>query len=144
MSSLDRGTRIYAMVLVAVVVGLVFLALYESPIVSKLNDKLAADTQIAEFPYHFRVLRVSNGVAVMNTPRSSAVPVALVLDKIFPGVGNSDPSSPLFQEMQSRLARVQTKARDLVLESSQVKRVQWEVDRDWLMSHGVSLPGNAL
>jgi hypothetical protein len=144
MPSLDRGTKIYALILVGVAVGLISLALYESPIVSRLNEKLEADTQIAEFPYHFRVLRISNGVAVMNSPRSSAVPVAQVLDKIFPGIGNSDPDSPLFQEMQSQLATVQTKARDLVLKAPEVKRVQWEVDRDWLMSHGITVPDNAL
>lgn len=140
MPTLDRGTRIYAMILLAAVATLVFLALYESPVVSQLNDKLAAEPRIAEFPYRFRVLRVNNGVAVMNTPRSSAVPVAQVLDKIFPGLGNSAPSSPLFQELQSQLASVQTQARDLVLESPKVKRVQWEVDRDWLTAHGVPLP----
>ncbi|WP_456377350.1 glutamate-ammonia-ligase adenylyltransferase [Thiolapillus sp.] len=140
MSELDKGTKIYAAVLLTVVLGLVFLALYESPQVSRLNNKLEADEQVGNFPYAFRVLRISNGVAVMSTPRSSAVPVTQVLNKIFPGIGNSTPDSPLFQEMQKKLATVQARASKLVAEDPEIKRVQWELDRDWLMQHGIHLP----
>ncbi len=68
MPELDRGTRIYATVLAAIVLGLVFLALYEPPQVSELNDGLQADGQVGSFPYTFPVLRVDNGIAVMSTP----------------------------------------------------------------------------
>ncbi|WP_456405244.1 glutamate-ammonia-ligase adenylyltransferase [Thiolapillus sp.] len=140
MPELDRGTKIYAAVLLAAALGLLFLALYESPQVARLNDLLEADEQVGSFPYRFRVLRVSNGVATMSTPRSSAVPVAQVLDKIFPGLGNSDPASPLFQELQEQLASAQKRAKAIVLKTPEIKRVQWELDRDWLMQHGISLP----
>jgi len=140
MPGLDRGTKIYAAVLGALVLGLVFLTLYEPPQVSRLNDRLEADEQVGNFPYAFRVLRIGNGVAVMSTPRSSAVPVARVLDKIFPGVGNSAPNSPLFQEMQKKLATVQARASKLVTEDPEIKGVQWELDRDWLMQHGINPP----
>jgi hypothetical protein len=142
MPELDRGTKIYAAVLLTVVLVLIAVALYEPPIVSDLNDRLEADEQVGNFPYTFRVLRVSNGVAVMSTPRSSAVPVAQVLDKIFPGLGNSDPASPLFQELQDKLATTQKRAKAIVLNNPDIKRVQWELDRDWLMSHGVQLPAS--
>jgi len=140
MPGLDRGTKIYAAVLGAIVLGLVFLALYEPPIVANLNDRLEADEQVGSFPYAFRVLRIDNGTAVMSTPRSSAVPVAQVLDKIFPGLGNADPASPLFQELQEQLATVQKRAKAIVLEDPDIKRVQWELDRDWLSTYGITLP----
>ncbi len=138
MPELDRGTKVYAALLGTLVLGLIFLALYEPPQVSRLNDRLEADEQIGSFPYAFRVLRISNGIAVMSTPRSSAVPVARVLDKIFPGVGNSAPDSPLFQEMQAKLADTQKQAKAIVMEDPEIKRVQWELDRDWLMQQGIS------
>ena len=43
---------------------------------------------------------------------SSAVPVAQVLDKIFPVPGNADPAPPLFRELQDKLASAQKRARD--------------------------------
>ena len=140
MPELDRGTKIYAAVLGAVVLVLIFLALYTPPQVAHLNGRLEADEQVGGFPYPFRVLRVSNGVAVMSTPRSSAVPVAQVLDKIFPGLGNSDPASPLFRELQDKLAGTQKRAKAIVLKDPEIKRVQWELDRDWLSAHGITLP----
>ncbi|WP_457673990.1 glutamate-ammonia-ligase adenylyltransferase [Thiolapillus sp.] len=140
MPELDRGTKIYAAVLGTVVLALVFLALYTPPQVARLNERLEADEQVGSFPYPFRVLRVSNGMAVMSTPRSSAVPVARVLDRIFPGLGNSDPASPLFRELQDQLASTQKRARAIVLKDPEIKGVQWELDRNWLMEHGISLP----
>jgi len=140
MPELDRGTKIYAAVLAVIVLGLVFLALYEPPRVSELNHRLQTDEQVGGFPYAFRVLRIDNGIAVMSTPRSSAVPVAQVLDKIFPGLGNSDPASPLFRELQDKLASAQKRAKAIVLKDPEIKGVRWELDRDWLSSHGVNLP----
>ncbi len=140
MPELDRGTKIYAGVLLTAVLVLIAIALYEPPIVSDLNDRLEADQQVGSFPYPFRVRRVSNGVAIMSTPRSSAVPVAQVLDKIFPGLGNSDPASPLFQELQEQLASTQKRAKAIVLKNPEIRQVQWELDRDWLMQHGIPSP----
>ncbi len=139
--ALDRGTKIYAVILGLGLVALIFAIFYESPMVSRLNKQLAADPQIHDFPYPFRVLHVNNGVAIMSTPRSSAVPVAQVLNLIFPDLGNAGPGSPRFLERQKQLARVQTQARDLVLKHTEIKKVHWQVDRNWLLQHGVQLPG---
>jgi len=135
--ALDRGTKIYAGVLLAVALGLVALALYEPPLVRDLNHRLETDPQLAGFPYPFRVLRVENGVATMTTPRNRAVPVARVLGKLFPEVAGADPASPRFQAFQEKLASAQKRAMAMVMKDPQVKRVQWELDRDWLMRHGI-------
>ena len=71
---------------------------------------------------------------------SSAVPVAQVLDKIFPDPGNADPAPPLFRELQDKLASAQKRAKAIVLKDPDIKRVQWELDRDWLSAHGITLP----
>ncbi len=137
MAELDRGTKIYASVLLAITLGLAFLALYQPPQVSRLNDLLQADEQVGNFPYAFRVLRIDKGIAIMSTPRSSAVPVAQVLGKIFPDLGNADPASSRFQAFQDKLASTQKRAKAIVLKDPEVKGVRWELDRDWLMQHGL-------
>ncbi len=138
--ALDRGTKIYAAVLLTAVLGLVVTALYQPPKVRELNRKLAADPQVAAFPYPFRVLRVENGVAVLSTPRSTLVPVAEVLGRLFPEAANLPPDSPRFQQMQGRLAKVQKRAKAIVLQDPDIHGVRWELDRDWLLQHGIQVP----
>ncbi len=138
---LDRATRNYALFLLALILGLVFLALYEPPRVAALNERLESDPEISAFPYPFRVVRVEGTTAVMHTPRSPAVPVARVLGILFPEVAGQPSDSPAFQAAQKRLARIQTRARDLVLEAPDIDRVRWELDRDWLLQHGLRPPG---
>ena len=138
--ALDRGTRIYALFLLALVVGLVALALYQPPLVRDLNRKLAADPQLADFPYHFRVLAVEDHTAVMSTPRSPAMPVARILPLLFPDVAGQDPQSPAFQAAQKRLARAQAHARKLVQSAPHITTVRWQLDRDWLIQHGLEPP----
>ncbi|HHH40364.1 MAG TPA: glutamate-ammonia-ligase adenylyltransferase [Sedimenticola sp.] len=137
---LDRGTRIYAAFLLALILGLVLLALYEPPRVAELNDLLESDPQVSASPYPFRVLRVEGATAVMSTPRSPAVPVERVLGLLFPEVAGQPGDAPAFQAAQQRLARIQTRARDLVLEAPDIDHVRWELDRDWLMRHGIQPP----
>jgi len=76
----------------------------------------------------------------MSTPRSPAVPVERVLGLLFPEVAGQPGDSPAFQAAQQRLARIQTRARDLVLEAPDIDHVRWELDRDWLMRHGIQPP----
>jgi len=137
---LDRATRNYAIFLLALAAGLIALALYEPPVVRELNEKLEQDPLVSAFPYDFRVLRVEQGTAFMSTPRSPAVPVERVLGILFPDIAGQPGDSSAFQEAQKRLARAQTRALDLVLEDPRVKRVQWQLDRNWLMQHGIQLP----
>ncbi|MBL3601096.1 MAG: glutamate-ammonia-ligase adenylyltransferase [gamma proteobacterium endosymbiont of Lamellibrachia anaximandri] len=134
---MDRGTRNYAIGLGIFVLGLLVLFLYEDPKASDLNDLLEEDAEISAFPYAFRVLRISNGIAVMSSPRSTEVPVARVLGILFPRVAGKSPASAEFQKVQKNLAKVQTKARDLVVADPEIKRVHWELDRAWLSGHGV-------
>ena len=67
---MDTFTRNYSIVLAAVaLIGLVWF-FYESPGVSRLNEMLADNADVAAYPYRYRVLGLENGVATMTTPRS--------------------------------------------------------------------------
>ncbi|KRT59626.1 hypothetical protein, partial [endosymbiont of Ridgeia piscesae] len=91
------------------------------------------------FSYRFRVVRLDGRKAVMSTPRSTEVPVERILHLLFDDLTSRQTSGPRFQQAQRELARIQTKARDMVLADPAVERVSWELDRDWLMQHGVQL-----
>ncbi len=136
---MDRGTKIYALVLGIFTLSLVFLFFYESPKVSELNDRLESIPLIKEFPYHFKVLRIDNGTAVMSTPRSTDVPVARILSILFPEVKGKSTQSSDYQKAQKKLANVQNTARLKVLEDNEVHNIRWELDRSWLLQHGISI-----
>lgn len=139
---LDRGTRNYALFLLAVVVLWIGWALYEDPQMSALNQRLEDDPVVSVYPYRFRVLRVGNGVATMSTPRSSAVPVARILGILYPNVAGKPETSDAYMHAQQQLAKTQTRARDTVLDDPQIKSINWELDRTWLTQHGIQLtPG---
>lgn len=57
---LDRGTKIYAAVLVSVVLIFTAAVLYEPPKLRDMNRMLAEDALLSAYPYPFRVLRIDN------------------------------------------------------------------------------------
>ena len=135
---MDRGTKIYAVILATITLALAIVFLYESPKVSELNDRLESIAIIDEFPYRFKVLRINNGTAVMSSPRSTEVPVSKILGILFPHVKGKSTQSPEFQKAQKELARVQILASETVMADDEVKRVSWELDRSWLLQHGIA------
>ncbi len=135
---MDRGTKIYAVILATITLALAIVFLYESPEVSELNDRLESIAIIDEFPYRFKVLRINNGTAVMSSPRSTEVPVSKILGILFPHVKGKSTQSPEFQKAQKELARVQILASETVMADDEVKRVRWELDRSWLLQHGIA------
>ncbi len=119
--------------------GLLFWALYEAPEVRHLNDLLQADREVESFPYQFRVVAVKNGIATMHTPRSAAVPVVRIMGILYPHLAGRSADSPDFQKAQLELARIQKKAKQIVISDPGIKAVHWSLDRDWLAGHGVIL-----
>lgn len=136
---LDRGTRIYAAVLAAIALAFTVAVLYEPPKLRDLNRLLAADPQLAAYPYPFRVLRVEEATAVMGSPRSAEVPVRRVLGAIEPAVAGLADDDPAYQAAQQRLADTQNHARERVLADPEIKAVRWELDADWLRAQGIQL-----
>ncbi|RLA02668.1 MAG: glutamate-ammonia-ligase adenylyltransferase [Gammaproteobacteria bacterium] len=136
---MDRGTKIYAVILGIFTLSLAITFLYESPKVAELNKQLASIEDINKFPYHFKVLRIENGIAIMSTPRSTEIPVTQILGIIFPEVKGKASQSPEFQIAQKSLAEVQTLARDTIMSDKEIKQIRWELDRGWLIQHGISV-----
>ena len=135
---MDRFTRNYSIFLGLVVLGLLLWVFSEDPQVTELNELLDSDAGIAAYPYRFRVFSLQDGVAVMGTPRSAEFPAFRALEILYPGLGGRDQDDPDLMAGQLEMARIQERARTLVLESGKVKQVRWELDSNWLTRHGIS------
>ncbi|MCG6860081.1 MAG: hypothetical protein LJE70_02160 [Chromatiaceae bacterium] len=139
-SKLDRGTKIYIGVLAAVALAILIAWLLSlEPRVWDINDRLEQDSEISAYPYPFRVLEINNGIAVVSSPRSPQVPVMHFLGIIDPALRGADPDSPAAVATQKKLADIQGRVRKLVEAESDIERVSWRIDADWLAAHGVQL-----
>ena len=136
---MDRGTKIYGIVLGTFCIVLAVIFLYESPKVQDLNNQLESIKEINDFPYQFKVLRVNNGIATMNSPISTELPCGKVIAIIFPSLKGKSLLSPEYQKAQKLLAKVQMLASKNVKSDPDISRIVWELDRSWLIQNGVSL-----
>ena len=136
---MDRGTKIYGIVLGTFCIVLAVIFLYESPKVQDLNNQLESIKEINDFPYQFKVLRVNNGIATMNSPISTELPCGKVIAIIFPSLKGKSLLSPEYQNAQKLLAKVQMLASKNVKSDQDISRIVWELDRSWLIQNGVSL-----
>lgn len=127
-----------------VVIGLGFFywfGLRTDPAVQVLNQAIQGrgSQTLQNYPYAFRVLRLENGVAIMATPRSPEVPVYRMIAAIYPNLAGKAPNDPDFVAAQKVLAEVQSEARQIVLNQPGISGVKWELDRNWLIAHGIPL-----
>ena len=127
--------------LVALLAGGILYWSSGDPKVDALNEaiKQNGSRALKEYPYQFRVLRLEGGVATMTTPRSPQVPVYRMIRAIDPTVNPRDPNNPEFVAAEKALASVQTEARQIVLAQPGVTSVKWELDRNWLIDHGIAV-----
>ncbi len=139
-NKMDRGTRIYAYLLLALALVLAFAIFYQPEQVRTLNRKLADDPELSRYPYPFRVLRVRGTTAEMSSPRSASMPVERVIGAIYPGLENMPVTDPAYQHAQQDLAEHQGRAKRLVLSEPGINAVQWQLDESWLARQGVQLP----
>lgn len=139
-SKLDRGTKIYIGVVVAIALAILIAWLLNlDPGVWEINDRLEQDPEISAYPFPFRVLEISNGVAVVTSPRSPQVSVMRFLGIVDPGLRDADPDSPAAIAAQKKLADIQRRVRKQVEAEPGIERVSWRVDADWFTAHGVQL-----
>lgn len=137
---MDSFTRRYLYLLGAVLaVALVIWLAGRDGRVGDLNAQLADDPRLADYPYTFRVLEISNGVATMSSPRSAQVSVMQFLHAAFPELRGRDVQHPDMVAAQERLAELQFRASSLVEAHPEVDRVRWQLDERWLTEHGVVL-----
>ena len=138
---MDRYTRNYLVLLSLIAAGI--LAWWLSGLdfrAGEINDILAEDPEIAAYPYPFRVISVKDGSATLSSPRSFEVPVIRFLGIIQPGLAGKAQTDPEVMAAQAELVRVQKHAAALVKAQPDVNRVRWQLDRDWYLQRGISLP----
>lgn len=108
----------------------------------QLSSAIAAQAsqELKDYPYQFKVLKVSGDTAYLSTPRSFEVPAFRALAALFPDIDTKDANNPAFIAAEQRLGRVQAEARTIVLAQPGVKDVVWELDREWLQRHFIEVP----
>jgi hypothetical protein len=106
---------------------------------SQMNTTLAADVELASYPYQFKVLSLKNGVAEISSPRSGEVPVIQFLRIIHPEFKNSSVMDESVMAAQDKLAGMQSRAGKLVSDMKGVDSIRWTIDRKWYASNGVYL-----
>jgi hypothetical protein len=126
---------------VLALLALYWFGLRTDPKVAALNQAIEAKASPAlrGYPYPFEVLRLEGAVAVMATPRSPAVPVYRMIGALYPALAGKSPDNPDFVAAEKELAKVQSEAKKIVLEQPGVTEVKWELDQNWLISHGIPL-----
>lgn len=138
---MDKFTRIYSIIFAIVIAVVLFNVLYEPADVSKLNARLLRNSEVASYPYHFRVIDLNDGVASMGTPRSAEFSAYRALILLYPELRNQGPDSPAMLDAQQEMARIQGIARSIVVESNDVSRVNWKLDENWIRGKGID-PGS--
>ncbi|MBU2877391.1 MULTISPECIES: hypothetical protein [Aliiglaciecola] len=124
-----------------IVVGIIFLwwFFFFDLRVYQLNNVLADNSEIDNYPYPFSVVSFDAGVATISSPRSGKVSAVTVLKQLFPELRNESESSLKMVEAQQILAATQSKVAELIKQQEDVKRVTWELDEYWLSSHGIEV-----
>jgi len=136
------GKKIVTALIVVLALGSIYwFGLRTDPKVAALNQAIQekCSPALRDYPYQFRVLRREGAVAVMATPRSPAMPVYRMIGTIYPTLAGKSPDNPDFVAAEKELAKMQSEARKIVLHEPGVSEVKWELDKNWLISHGISL-----
>lgn len=132
-----KNIKIFPTVMVLLVLSVIVTQCYVPTEVRALNKKLASDDYLNQYPYHFKVLTLENGVATMSSPRSSRVSVPEMIGTIVPELKNPSLDDPRYLKAQKDLADHQAYARRLVIEDIKVKSVRWRLDKRWLRERGI-------
>lgn len=105
----------------------------------ELTSLIEADNELAEYPYTFTVVSVTNGVATMLSPRSADSPAPTALKIMFPELAAASVQSDEMQFAQKELAYLQSKAANIVKGQPDIKSIRWTLDVRWLENHGVTV-----
>ncbi len=133
-------TLIAALVVLAVAVGLFLIwKSQHDPRIDALERMLADDLEVSDYAYRFRVFGIEGNTAVMSTPRSPEMSVLRFLEIIRPDLDIDQPDSPPVIAAQKELARIQSRAREIVMSHPQIDNVRWQLDRQWYLRHGIDV-----
>jgi len=135
---LDNFTRNYLYILMGLaLVGFIWWLSSLDFRVSEINELLEADTELAAYPYPFRVVSLEKGVAEVSSPRSAKLSAIQSLRVMYPKLKQHNAVSDEMVAAQKELARVQSHAGQLVKSQEDVKAIRWVLDQRWLAKHGV-------
>lgn len=136
--SLDRGTKIYAGILGAILlIGLTSWLLSLDSRLGEIDDMLQQDPEISAYPYKFRALEIHGKTAVVSSPRSTSMPAVQFLGIIKPGLARKSEQDPIVIAAQKELGAVQSKVRKLVLTRDDIEHVRWLLDKQWYADRGI-------
>jgi hypothetical protein len=139
-SKSDRGTKIYIGVLACIALAILVAWLPSMDTRAwEINHRLEEDSEISAYPFPFRVLETSKGVALVATPRSVDVPAIRFLNLVDPSLRNAGPNSVAAIAAQKRLGEIQGRVRKLIEAEPDIQSVSWRLDADGLAQHGVRL-----
>ena len=133
--------RRYLMVLgLLLLTGVAYWASGVDERAEQLNVMLAGAPGLQDYPYRFRVLSVSDGVAVMTSPRSAEMGPLHFLRILDPALIDKDVVHPDMMAAQDLLAAKQSEAERLVVAEPDVDRIRWQLDEKWYAENGFFLP----
>lgn len=135
---LDNFTRNYLYILIGLaLIGVIWWLSKLDFRVTEINELLEADTELAAYPYPFRVKSLENGVAEVSSPRSAKLSAIQSLRVMYPELKQHNAVSDEMVAAQKELARVQSYAGQLVKRQEDVKTIRWVLDQRWLAKHGI-------
>lgn len=130
-----------ALIVFAIFLGVALLwFIKQDPALNHLNSTLKADQELVAYPYQFRAMKLENGIATLTTPRSAQVSVLQFFNIAFPTLDTSNADTPQVIAAQKQLAQIQEKAAKVIKAQPGITAIEWEIDRSWYSSHGVTLP----
>ena len=110
------------------------------PRVWQLNELLEQDPVLADYPYDFKVLLFINGVATLNSPHTSALPLRPVLNRFDPTLADKPDTAPEVVAAERRWRAIELQAIQVMLSQPDVESVVWALDRAWYHKQRLPLP----
>lgn len=111
--------------------------IYSNMSIIFINNKVLEDAELSSYPYPFRILRKDGNTAIMGSLRSADVPASIALRILFPELKDTPDNSQVVQHAQKEMARLQARAKDIVLLNSDFSYVRWELDENWFRIQGI-------
>jgi hypothetical protein len=102
-----------------------------------INNVVMEDAELNDYPYPFRILRKEGDIAIMGTLRSTEIPAPTALKILFPELKGTPDNGKVMQHAQMKMARLQAKAKEIVLSNSEFESVNWELDENWFRLHDI-------
>ena len=106
---------------------------------NELNALLISNTELAAYPYKYRVLQVNDGIAVMTSLSSSQLSVLHALEIIYPKLRFKAPNSFEIKKAKQEMQRYQEIAARQIRAQDDITTIRWQIDSAWFTKHGIEI-----